>query len=276
MWWGVACTMLEFTGSNRPSCPCKKRLMTSSHTTALCLLSLLTFGLTCHTTIEEAHLKEKEKSERGFKWFMIAHFFLWMYPKNIKLVKSPFKICLHYLQSDDLWYWPKKIHALKAKKIVWSADLDNHCTEILAISVDGVNFCSWEKKHQHSTRTQSFCEHNSCEFKHEIGIMTYQPKIVWLKGPIRCGKGDHDVFREDRLKEKLGSTPGKMGIADGSYEMGNAEDIGFLCVPSTTDSRELKCFPGLQPPWKLEQQTHKVWDFAADIPSWNEVSRDCL
>ena len=33
-----------------------------------------------------------------------------------------------------------------------------------------------------------------------------------------------------------------MGIAEGGYEMGNAEDIGFLCVPSTTDSRELKCF----------------------------------
>ena len=78
--------------------------------------------------------------------------------------------------------------------------------------------------------------------------MTYQTKIVWLKGPIRCGKGDCDVFREDGLKEKLGSAPGKMGIADGGYEMGNAEDIGFLCVPSTIDSRELKRFLGSQLP----------------------------
>ena len=90
--------------------------------------------------------------------FMIAHFFLWTYPKNVKLVKRPFKICLRYLQSDDLWYWPKKIHTLKAKKIVWPADLDNHYTEILAISVDGVNFCSWEKKHPTLNKDPEFLQ----------------------------------------------------------------------------------------------------------------------
>ena len=29
----------------------------------------------------------------------------------------------HYLESNELWYWPKKIGALKKKKIVWSSDL---------------------------------------------------------------------------------------------------------------------------------------------------------
>ena len=91
----------------------------------------------------------------------------------------------------------------QAKKIVWPADLDNHYTEILAISVDGVNFHSWEKKHPTFNKDPEFFDHkhNSCGFKYEIGIMTYQPKIVWLKGPIRCGKGNHDVFREDGLKK---------------------------------------------------------------------------
>ena len=33
-----------------------------------------------------------------------------------------------------------------------------------------------------------------------------------------------------------------MGIADGGYEMGKAEDIGFLCVPNSKNSEELKNF----------------------------------
>jgi hypothetical protein len=72
--------------------------------------------------------------------------------------------------------------------------------------------------------------------------MIYEPKIVWIKGPIRCGKGDCDIFQDDGLKENMGSTPGKMGIADSDYEMGIAEDMGFLCVPNTGNSRELRHF----------------------------------
>ena len=47
------------------------------------ILANIWFDL-CHIMIEEACLKEKEKSERGFMQFMIAHFYLWMYPKNVK------------------------------------------------------------------------------------------------------------------------------------------------------------------------------------------------
>jgi hypothetical protein len=54
------------------------------------------------------------------------------------------------------------------------------------------------------------------------------PRLLASMGPIRGGKGDRDAFRDNGLKEKLGSTPGKMGIADSGYEMGKAEDIGFF------------------------------------------------
>lgn len=33
-----------------------------------------------------------------------------------------------------------------------------------------------------------------------------------------------------------------MGIANGGYEMGEEKDMGFLCLPNTMDSRELKRF----------------------------------
>jgi predicted GIY-YIG superfamily endonuclease len=45
------------------------------------------------TSIKEAKLEKEEKSVKGFKWFMIAHFFLWTYPKNVNLMKTRFKIC---------------------------------------------------------------------------------------------------------------------------------------------------------------------------------------
>lgn len=38
----------------------------------------------------------------------------------------------------------------------------------------------------------------------------------------------------------MASTPGKMGIADDGYKMGEAENIGFLCISNTQDSKELK------------------------------------
>ena len=198
----------------------------------------------CHTTIEEAQLEEREKSEKGFKRYMIGHFFLWAHPKNIKLMKSRFDICERYLQGKELWYWPKKIRALKKKKIVWSSDLQSNDTATIALTVDGVNYRAWEKKHPTLNKDPAFYDHkhHSCGYKYEIAVMIYEPKIVWIKGPIRCGKGDRDVFREDGLKEKLESTPGKMGIADSGYEMGEARDMGFLCLPNTMDTKELKHF----------------------------------
>jgi hypothetical protein len=55
-------------------------------------------------------------------------------------------------------------------------------------------------------------KHISCGFNYEIRVLIYEPKIAWIEWPNMCGKGDHDIFQDDGLKEKLGSTPGKMGI----------------------------------------------------------------
>jgi hypothetical protein len=70
-----------------------------------------------------------------------------------------------------LWYWAKKIGALKDKKIIWSSELNKHDTAIIALSVDGVNYRSWEKKHPSLNKDPDFYDHkhNSCGFKYEIG-----------------------------------------------------------------------------------------------------------
>jgi hypothetical protein len=42
----------------------------------------------CHNSIEAARLEEKETSEKGFKRYMLSHFYLWSYPKNVNLMKT--------------------------------------------------------------------------------------------------------------------------------------------------------------------------------------------
>jgi hypothetical protein len=69
----------------------------------------------CHNSIKEARLEEKETSEKGIKWYMLAHFHLWSYPKNVNLMSTWFKICKHYLEGKELWYRPLKIGGLKDK-----------------------------------------------------------------------------------------------------------------------------------------------------------------
>jgi hypothetical protein len=66
------------------------------------------------TTNLEAQIHDNELCEQGFRMFLIAHFFLWTYPKNAGLLASHFKICASYAQGETLWTWIRKVAALKA------------------------------------------------------------------------------------------------------------------------------------------------------------------
>jgi len=211
------------------------------------LVVATTWNELCVTAIRGAELVKREKSEKGFIRYLAAHFFLWTYPKNIVIMVTQFRllICERYLEGKELWRWPKKIAVLKSLKIVWRDRLNDGSTAHLALSVDGVNQASFEKKHPRYNKNQPYYDHksNGCGFKHEIALEVYHDQIAWIKGPFRAGKHDNVVFGEDGLKEKLRSTPGKMGIADGGYAHGaSGEGMHYLGVPSTLDSSELANF----------------------------------
>jgi hypothetical protein len=63
----------------------------------------------CATSIRDAQILEKEKSENGFLHFMIAHYFFWTYPKNVVVLVVRWccslgcNFCEHYLQGSELW-----------------------------------------------------------------------------------------------------------------------------------------------------------------------------
>ena len=195
----------------------------------------------CSTRNRKARLEKKEMTERGFIRFMLAHYFLWTYPKNVELMVSQFgfEVCERYMQGGELWYWPKKIAAMKKEKIVWRSPLNQDDTAQIPISVDGVNFAAWEVKHPTLNKDSSHFDHkhNCCGFKYEIGLEIYSSQIAWINGPKKAGKNDKTIFQErNGLKDRLADGPGKMGVADGGYEM------GFLCIPNSLDSKELKNF----------------------------------
>jgi hypothetical protein len=192
------------------------------------------------TTIPGAALTIEEKSEKGLKRFFIAHYFLWTYPKNAKILASRFKVCEEYARRQKLWDWVAKIAALHANKIGWLPRLDDPNAETFILAVDGTDFRMWEGKHPTLPIDRSQCSH---KFKHgavkyEIAISTYSSKICWISGPHAGGKHDLTIFREG-LKQKI--APGKKVHADRGYNS-NFADESMLSTPNNLDSKGLQNF----------------------------------
>jgi hypothetical protein len=201
----------------------------------------------CSTTIEGACLEEKEKLEKGFKKFMLGMFFLWTYPKNMRLMTSRFHVALRSLQGAELWYWPKKIQALKGLKIGWASGSESDDEIIIGLSVDGVDFRCWEKKHPRYNQDPKMCsvKFKKAAFKYEITLDVHQAKIRNLNGGHIGGTHDLVMFRDPEtgeLKEYLLENPGKMVIADRGYSTGEPDEIGMFALPNSADSKELAHF----------------------------------
>jgi hypothetical protein len=201
----------------------------------------------CSTTIEGARLEKAEKLEKGFKKFMVGMFFLWTYPKNMQLMTSRFHVALRSLQGAGLWYWPRKIQALKGLKIGWETPGSESDAIIIGLSVDGVDFRCWEKKHPRYNQNPKMCsvKFKKPAFKYEITLDVFKPKIRYLNGGHIGGTHDLVMFRDPEtggLKEYLLATGGKMAIADRGYATAELDEIGMFALPRSTDSQELGHF----------------------------------
>jgi hypothetical protein len=56
---------------------------------------------------------------------MAAHFFLWTKPKNAELMALRFHLYTREVSGEALWWWIKRIGALKGKTIIWHKGLDS-------------------------------------------------------------------------------------------------------------------------------------------------------
>jgi hypothetical protein len=59
----------------------------------------------------------KDKTEKGFKSFLIATYFITAYPKNGEMLASRFGVGLRQVQGENLWRWVRMIASLKVRGV---------------------------------------------------------------------------------------------------------------------------------------------------------------
>jgi hypothetical protein len=105
-----------------------------------------------------------------------------LYPKSSHLQSSAVSIYLRArMPGQASVVMVQKITSLKEKKIVWPEEhFKNPETAINIITVDGVDFKTWELKH----------------VEYVLVICVFESKLVLIDGPHRGGKHDMKIFRK--------------------------------------------------------------------------------
>lgn len=197
-----------------------------------------------------ASLTVKENTEKGFKMFMMAHFFLWVYPRNCRVLSRTFNICERYCRGKPLWNWIERIAALKAKKIKWDDSLASPDTEMFIASIDGIDCKTTEKKHpEYNLDTKMYSKKfNHGGVKYEIILSVNKDKCMPVSKVFKAGKPDMDVFREtskEKVKEiQRHSKRHKMLIGDSKYRKGpnHADEKDMFAPPNSIDPKVLAAY----------------------------------
>jgi len=195
------------------------------------VLSNLWFDLQT-TELEAAQLKPKEISEHGFRMFMIAQNWLWDYPRNAEVFGSRFHQCERNSRGSRLWYWIKKIAALRPEKIVWEEFEELNGEPIFVVTIDGTDFRDLERSTEYVNidRKKYSKKFAHGARKYEIAISLKTGLCVWINGPYIGGENDKNMFVKGGIAQKL--KPGQMAITDRGYK-------GLKCC-SLTNLRESK------------------------------------
>ena len=156
------------------------------------------FDLTA-TTIPQSTLTEEEKM-RGFKMFMVAHYFLWVRPKNAHVLASRFQMCERNARGAHLWVWIGRIAGLLKKVIKFPR---NPGPEKYYGSIDGVDLDANETKHHRFNVDPGYCSHkfNHCAVKYQIVLSVHSPQCYGIFGPKRGGENDKTLLEESGVLE---------------------------------------------------------------------------
>lgn len=193
-----------------------------------------------HTEIPEAKLMPKEKT-RGFKMFMAALYFLWIYPRNVSTFASRFGMCESYARGQNLWKWIGRIAAIANKVIVWSPrtllpDAPTHVA-----SLDGTDCEANEVKHDTFPKNTGFCSQklHRCAFKYQITLSAWENQILHIYGPCRGGLDDRSILEESGVLDIVRGTDKRI-VVDGGYS--NDRNEKEITWPRTCQSKELHNF----------------------------------
>jgi hypothetical protein len=193
------------------------------------------------------NIGEKEKSEKGFKMFMISHYFVWTYEKNSGLIASRFGICERYARGECIWKWLARIAALKDLKIYSPDSIMDKNLELFPYTIDGVDCLTREIKHPKFNIDKGACSHkfNKCAAKYELAISVHHARCCYINGPYKGGEHDLKMFRQGKMKKKMQdlSKMGKKAIVDSGYRSSaTVDEKNIFSFPDKMDSKELHAF----------------------------------
>jgi len=201
----------------------------------------------CTTNVLGAQLPVKDTGEKGLKLFLMAHYFLWTYPKNRFTLASRFGVCDKRASGASLWTWVSQIAALKENVIIWPENFKDPNGPQFVLSVDCREVKVSEKKHPTYNLDTSFAskKHGGhAGLKHELGVAIWSDQIVWVNGPFKPTRHDITVFREGLKAKMLTEAPGKFAICDKGYRTKEADEE-MLAHPNSKDPLPLKKFKSL-------------------------------
>ena len=163
------------------------------------------------TKIEEARLDDAD--ELNPKHFLMALHTLKCYPTDNERV-GPWNLPTEEARQL-VWFYLKKIRALKAEVIVWPDDWGD---DTWIVTVDGTHCWIKEPTHPDWSQDKSYYSHkyNKAGINYELAIAIATSRLVWMNGPFKAGRSDVKIFKNDGLKALLKSM-GKKAIGDKGY-----------------------------------------------------------
>ena len=195
----------------------------------------------CHRDedLKDIKLTEKEKKQ-GLKMFAAAHYFLWHYPRNAVVLGDIFDMCEKYASGEHLWIWIRRIAKLEERVIFFPDDLKLVDSEIMALSIDGVDKKTWERKHETLPYDRKNCthKHNHGGLKYQITLCAQRKQCVNIYGPVRGGMGDKDMLERSGVLDLL--RLGKLACCDRGYIA--KKFMKKVSWPNPHDSKETSNF----------------------------------
>ena len=167
--------------------------------------------------VEEIAIPQKYKSNIGFHELMISIYFVWVYPKNANILGNSFGICARRVQGRNLWRWIKRFALLKKIKFIWPTNVYNDpSSQIIIISVDGIDFETWEYKHPTATKDTGRYSHKShgAALKYQIAIDVHESKVVSIQGPFKGAVNDRTIFNNGEIEGEIFDGVGQVGIKE--------------------------------------------------------------
>lgn len=184
------------------------------------------------TDIEEARVLPRVLDE--IKYFFMALHFLKRYKTELELA-AMFQIN-EKTAREWMWYYVRKIGALKAEKIVWPDD-DEWGDLIFICSIDGTH-CRMEEipdpVWRENPANYTF-KHNQAGVNYEVVLHLWEDRIISFRQTDAATPGDLENFR-NVVRDKI--PDGKRGIGDEGYR--GESDV--ISTRNPLDAEHVKAF----------------------------------